>query len=68
MPSVIIQTDIGFKMSVQSSPFPPQTKALQSNTTRSTCCQWPIGVKIQMDPSFSCKQHLFLPVIDLVHY
>lgn len=23
MPSVIIQTDIGFKMSVQSSPFPP---------------------------------------------
>uniref|UniRef100_A0A3B4FCA6 Peptidyl-prolyl cis-trans isomerase n=1 Tax=Pundamilia nyererei TaxID=303518 RepID=A0A3B4FCA6_9CICH len=45
-----------------------KTKALQSNTTRSTCCQWPIGVKIQMDPSFSCKQHLFLPVIDLVHY
>lgn len=48
--------------------FFPQTKALQSNTTRSTCCQWPIGVKIRMDPSFSCKQHLFLPVINLVHY
>lgn len=31
-----------------------QMKALLLNTTRSTCCLWPIGAKIQMDRSFSC--------------
>lgn len=32
-----------------------QMKALLSSTIRSTCCQWPIEAKIQMDHSFSCK-------------
>uniref|UniRef100_A0A3Q0S036 Peptidyl-prolyl cis-trans isomerase n=1 Tax=Amphilophus citrinellus TaxID=61819 RepID=A0A3Q0S036_AMPCI len=45
----------------------PQMKALLSNTTRSTCCPWLIGVKIQMDPSFSCKYHLFLRIIAFMH-
>lgn len=35
-------------------------KALLSNTTRTTCCLWPIGAKIQTDPSFSCKHSLAL--------
>uniref|UniRef100_A0AAZ3QRE2 Peptidyl-prolyl cis-trans isomerase n=1 Tax=Oncorhynchus tshawytscha TaxID=74940 RepID=A0AAZ3QRE2_ONCTS len=30
-------------------------KASLSNITRSTSCQWQTGVKIPMDPSFSCK-------------
>lgn len=32
-----------------------QMKALLLSTIRSTCCQWPIEAKIQMDHSFSCK-------------
>lgn len=32
-----------------------QMKALLLNTIRSTCCQWPIEAKIQMDHSFLCK-------------
>uniref|UniRef100_A0A3Q3VM46 Peptidyl-prolyl cis-trans isomerase n=1 Tax=Mola mola TaxID=94237 RepID=A0A3Q3VM46_MOLML len=34
-------------------------KALLLNTTRSTCCLWPIEVKIQMDLSFSCKYSVY---------
>uniref|UniRef100_A0AAQ5ZVK2 Peptidyl-prolyl cis-trans isomerase n=1 Tax=Amphiprion ocellaris TaxID=80972 RepID=A0AAQ5ZVK2_AMPOC len=41
-------------------------KALLLNTTRSTCCLWPIEAKIQMDHSFSCKHCLLLNIISFM--
>uniref|UniRef100_A0A3Q2NTH7 Peptidyl-prolyl cis-trans isomerase n=1 Tax=Fundulus heteroclitus TaxID=8078 RepID=A0A3Q2NTH7_FUNHE len=35
-------------------------KALLSNTTKSICCPWPTGAKIQMGHSFSCKRSFSL--------